>query len=58
MLYSIIILFEKQEAEDNLIVFKNTPEAEQKPTGSAILYIMFVGLVTAIGVTIFEPYNL
>ena len=53
------ILFEKQEAEDNLIVFKNTPEAEQKPTGSAILYIMFVGLVTAISVTIFvlKKYN-
>ena len=53
------ILFDKQEAEDNLIVFKNTPEAEQKPTGSAILYIMFVGLVTAISVTIFvlKKYN-
>lgn len=47
------ILYNKQEVEDNMIVFKNTPEPEQTQTGSAILYVLFIGIITAGVVTYF-----
>lgn len=50
------ILYNKQEAEDNMIVFKNTPEPEPVQTGSALLYVLFVGIITA-GVVTFIVYK-
>ena len=50
------ILYNKQEAENNMIVFKNTPEPEQVQTGSTILYVLFVGIITA-GVVTFIVYK-
>lgn len=47
------ILFDKKEAENNMIVFKNTPEPEQVVTGSSLIYILFVGIITAGVVTFF-----
>lgn len=47
------ILFDKKEAENNMIVFKNTPEPEQVVTGSSLIYILFVGIITAGAVTLF-----
>lgn len=47
------ILFDKKEAEDNMIVFKNTPEPDQPKTGSALIYILFVGILTAGMITYF-----
>lgn len=47
------ILFDKKETENNMIVFKNTPEPEQVVTGSALIYILFVGIITAGVVTFF-----
>lgn len=47
------ILYNKQQVEDNMIVFKNTPEPEQTQTGSAILYVLFIGIITAGVVTYF-----
>ena len=41
------ILFDKKEAENNMIVFKNTPEPEQVVTGSSLIYILFLGIITA-----------
>ena len=43
----------KSELEDNMIVFKNTPEPKQVVTGSALIYILFVGILTAGAVTFF-----
>lgn len=50
------ILYDKQEADNNMIVFKNTPEPEQVQTGSTILYVLFVGIITA-GVVTFIVYK-
>lgn len=47
------ILYDKKELEDNMIVFKNTPEPKQVVTGSALIYILFVGILTAGAVTFF-----
>ena len=47
------ILFDKKEAENNMIVFKNTPEPEQVVTGSSLIYILFLGIITAGVVTFF-----
>lgn len=43
------ILIDGKEVKDNLIVFKNTPEAEQVGTGSKFIYIAILGML-AIGV--------
>lgn len=47
------ILFDKKEAENNMIVFKNTPEPKQTQTGSSLIYILFLGILTAGAVTFF-----
>lgn len=50
------VLFDKKEAEDNRIVFKNTPEPKQVPTGSTLIYILFLGVITA-GVVTFLVFK-
>lgn len=50
------VLYDKKEAEDNRIVFKNTPEPKQVPTGSTLIYILFLGVITA-GVVTFLVFK-
>lgn len=54
------ILYNKKEVDNNMIVFKNTPEPEPVQTGSTILYVLFVGIITAGIVTyyVFKKYSL
>lgn len=47
------VLFDKKEIENSMIVFKNTPEPEQVKTGSALIYTLFVGLLTAGAITFY-----
>lgn len=47
------VLVDNKEVKDNTIIFKNTPEPEQVPTGSNFIYVIFVGLVSIGGVTYF-----
>lgn len=50
------VLYDKKEAENNRIVFKNTPEPKQVPTGSTLIYILFLGVITA-GVVTFLVFK-
>lgn len=47
------VLVDGKEAKDNLIVFKNTPEAEQVKTGSKFIYIAILGILAIGAVTYF-----
>ena len=38
------VLIDNEEVKDNLIIFENEPSPIQVPTGSAFIYILFVGL--------------
>ena len=41
----------KEIVKDNTIVFTNTPEPKQTQTGSFMLYIIFIGILSVGGVT-------
>lgn len=45
------VYIDKDKVKDNIIIFKNTPEAEQVPTGSAMFNIIIVIGILAIGIS-------
>lgn len=47
------VLIDGKEAKDNLIIFKNTPEPVQVPTGSTLIYIAGTLCLVALGVSIY-----
>lgn len=47
------VSIDNNKVKDNIIIFENTPEAEQEPTGDVLIYVAwFVGLA-AIGFVVF-----
>jgi len=47
------VLIDGKEVEDNLIIFENTPEPKQVPTGNAIIYVAGTMCIAALGVAIY-----
>lgn len=47
------VLIDKKEVEDNLIIFKNTPEPEQVPTGNTMVYVAGILCLISLGVAIY-----
>ncbi len=47
------LIINNKTVTDGTVIFKNTPEPEQVPTGSNFLYVIFIGLITIGGVTYF-----
>lgn len=47
------VIVDGKEMEDNLIIFENTPEPEQVPTGSVIIYVAIALGVTALAVMVY-----
>lgn len=47
------ILVDEKDIKDNLIIFKNTPEPKQVPTGNAIIYIAGTMCLVALGMSIY-----
>jgi len=47
------VLVAGQEVENNLIIFENTPEPKQVPTGNAIIYVAGTMCIAALGVAIY-----
>lgn len=48
-----IVLIDDKEVKDNLIIFRNTPEATQVPTGNAITYIAGAMCIVSLGVSVY-----
>lgn len=45
------VYIDDEKVKDNIIIFKNTPEAEQVPTGNAKFYIIILVGILTIGIT-------
>lgn len=51
------VLVDKKAQEKNLIIFRNTPEAEIVPTGSAYIYIAIILGIISLGICGYAIYN-
>lgn len=47
------VLIDGEEVENNLIIFTNTPEPEEIPTGSAVIYVASAMCLISLGISVY-----